>query len=201
MVAQYNGEIFYAPPTTMRGQCSSGGGHSYDCSFKLGSWTYDGNMISLREHGTGANGLDTYFVQSHPRWNLTSAVAARNVKHYSCCPEPYHNWQMNLTITDNYIWSETKCEWNQVPVSISDKTSYCKISQSLEAARFVFGIVRSLWHLRRLSGLRSIQHPPRGWVGWQILSSSEYGPGSTHSDHLCYLLLTYQLNMYQPRIP
>ena len=30
------------------------------------------------------------------------------------------------------------------PVSISGKTSYCKISQSLEAARFVFRIVRSL---------------------------------------------------------
>ena len=33
------------------------------------------------------------------------------------------------------------------PVSISDKTSYCKISQSLEATRFVFRIVRSFWNL------------------------------------------------------
>ena len=33
------------------------------------------------------------------------------------------------------------------PVSISDKTSYCKISLSLEAARFVFRIVRSPWNL------------------------------------------------------
>ena len=36
---------------------------------------------------------------------------------------------------------------DQVPVSISDKTSYCKISQSLESTRFVFRIVRSLWNL------------------------------------------------------
>ena len=35
----------------------------------------------------------------------------------------------------------------QGPVSISDKASYCKISQSLEAARFVFRIVRSIWNL------------------------------------------------------
>ena len=41
--------------------------------------------------------------------------------------------------------------------------------------------------------------PARWWVG-KVLSSSEYGPGSIHSNHLCYLLLTYQLNMYQPRI-
>ena len=33
------------------------------------------------------------------------------------------------------------------PVSISEKTSFRKISLSLEAARFVFRIVRSLWNL------------------------------------------------------
>ena len=35
----------------------------------------------------------------------------------------------------------------QGPVSVSEKTSYRKISWSLEAARFVFIIVRSLWNL------------------------------------------------------
>ena len=52
------------------------------------------------------------------------------------------------------------------PVSISDKTSYRKISQSLEAPRFVFRIVRSLWNLagtsaallpRYLSNLKAIR--------------------------------------------
>ena len=33
------------------------------------------------------------------------------------------------------------------PVSIPDKTSYCKISWSLEAARFIFKIAQSLWNL------------------------------------------------------
>ena len=36
---------------------------------------------------------------------------------------------------------------NLGPVSISDKTTCFKISWSLEAARFVFRIVRSLWNL------------------------------------------------------
>ena len=35
----------------------------------------------------------------------------------------------------------------QGPVSISEKTSFRKISSSLEAARLVFRIVRSLWNL------------------------------------------------------
>ena len=37
--------------------------------------------------------------------------------------------------------------WNLVSVPISDKTSYCKISWSLEAARFVFRIVWLPWKL------------------------------------------------------
>ena len=36
---------------------------------------------------------------------------------------------------------------HQGPVSISEKTSFGKISSSLEAARFVFRIFRSLWNL------------------------------------------------------
>ena len=36
---------------------------------------------------------------------------------------------------------------HQGPVSISEKTSYRKISWSLEATRFVFRVVRSLWNL------------------------------------------------------
>ena len=52
------------------------------------------------------------------------------------------------------------------PVSISDKTSYHKISWNLEAARFVLRIVRSLWNLtgtsaavlpRRLSNCKAIR--------------------------------------------
>ena len=45
-------------------------------------------------------------------------------------------------------------ERDQGPVSISYKTSYCKISQSLEAARFMFRIVRSLWNLTGTSAGR-----------------------------------------------
>ena len=61
------------------------------------------------------------------------------------------NWI--LVIAWNLIWEHHR--WSHVcldldscqgPVSISDKMS-CKISQRLEAARFVFRIVRSLWNL------------------------------------------------------
>ena len=54
------------------------------------------------------------------------------------------------------VWSVRQGTWGskghqgcngQGPVSISEKTSFRKISSSLEAARFVFRIVRSFWNL------------------------------------------------------
>ena len=69
-----------------------------------------------------------------------------------CIPIKY---QMNLEISQyrtnsrlqSAPWRLDSLHWSQGPVSISDKTSYRKISQSLEVARFVFRIVRSLWNL------------------------------------------------------
>ena len=47
---------------------------------------------------------------------------------------------------------------HQGPVSLSDKTFYCNISQSLEASRFVLRIIRSLRNLTGISaGLPTCQ--------------------------------------------
>ena len=97
MVVYSNGQVIYMPPTTMKVQCSGTVDGNYDCNIKLGSWTYDGSKISLE---TSVGLLDTSNFQPHPRWNLTSASAEINVMQYDCCPEPYHDYQMNITITD-----------------------------------------------------------------------------------------------------
>ena len=99
MVVYSSGHIYYIPPTTMKVQCSGTVDRSYDCNIKLGSWTYDGSKISLE---TSMNELDTSNFQPHPRWNVTSSSVGINVKQYDCCPEPYHDYQMNITITDLY---------------------------------------------------------------------------------------------------
>ena len=97
-----SGSIWHVSPTTVKVQCNGNGDPSYDCIFKLGSWTYDGSKVALIAYGGDTNGLDMSTFQPHPRWNVTSATAARNVHNYDCCPEPYHDWQMNITITDLY---------------------------------------------------------------------------------------------------
>ena len=59
---------------------------------------------------------------------------------------PYDKWMEKHHISTVCKVSGQLRE-NLGPVSISDKTVYRKISWSLEAARFVFRIVRSLWNL------------------------------------------------------
>ena len=54
----------------------------------------------------------------------------------------------NCLITAAELWLSC-IQKVQGPVSISDKTSYCKISQSLEAARYLFRIV---WSLSNVTG-------------------------------------------------
>ena len=72
-----------------------------------------------------------------------------------------HPWispHCQALVLSNMIWQvsaqmEGRCNKGgsmtgmQGPISISDKMLYHKISQSLEAARLVFRIVRSLWNL------------------------------------------------------
>ena len=56
-------------------------------------------------------------------------------------------FQWRPIITVPVSTSDATQPGNQDPASISEKTSFCKISLSLEAAGFVFKIVRSLWNL------------------------------------------------------
>ena len=56
-----------------------------------------------------------------------------------------HDWPESMRLS-SFLWGR-HCISDQGPVSISEKTSFRKISSSLEAARFVFRIVRSLCNL------------------------------------------------------
>ena len=74
------------------------------------------------------------------------------------CSHTQHLWQryhaklIKAVVLLNIRRALLRIDWSEVirfldPVSISKKTSFRKISSSLEAVRFVFSIVRSLWNL------------------------------------------------------
>ena len=62
----------------------------------------------------------------------------------------FRRWKTKI-VSDIMQWDMSLWCTGTTIRSISDKTSYCKISQSLEAARFVFRNVRSLWILTETS--------------------------------------------------
>ena len=99
MVVYSDGLVMYMAPATVGVQCNGDIEGTYDCSLKLGSWTYNGFQVSLQSYADHGE-VDTSSYQPHPRWNLTSISAQRNEMVYECCPEPYHDWKMDITITD-----------------------------------------------------------------------------------------------------
>jgi len=57
------------------------------CTFKFGSWVYDGYILDLQLYdNTGKADID-YFASN--KWNIVSNVAKREEKFYPCCAEPY----------------------------------------------------------------------------------------------------------------
>ena len=129
---------------------------------------------------------------------MTSEVCTR-----SCFQTEYrsHNWTYKrqslptTNITAGPDWSSCVSvlfleEHVEGPVSLSDKTSYRKISWSIEAARFVFSIVRSLRNLtgisagvlpRRLSNFKAIR--------WFTLSTSRLRDFTRSQDKTSYRIL------------
>ena len=101
---------------------------------------------------------------SPPRNSDTNLVF--NVVFYCC-----YIWSVGQTVDMAAILEAMALMWHQGLYSLSGKTSYRKISWSLEAARFGFKLFQSLWNLagtsaamlpRCLSNFRAIrplQHP------------------------------------------
>jgi len=90
VVVSSDGSVLWVPPTVYHTPCtqmeSVDNGPQYNCSIKLGSWTYDGEYLDLT---VGAEDfLDlSYFTET--TYKIVSATAERHSVIYECCPEPY----------------------------------------------------------------------------------------------------------------
>ena len=61
-------------------------GLNVTCTFKFGSWTYDGTKINLLKNEDTID-LDTF--RPHRGYEILDVPVVRNVKFYRCCKEPY----------------------------------------------------------------------------------------------------------------
>ncbi|KAF2899334.1 hypothetical protein ILUMI_06839 [Ignelater luminosus] len=99
-----NGEVLWVPTTKLTVLCEFNLRHwpfdTQHCFFKFGSWTHNGNEISIQLY----NNKKFVDVSDYtPRaWIISNTSAEQFSKMYDCCLEPYHEVLFNLTLVRNY---------------------------------------------------------------------------------------------------
>ncbi|XP_046367254.1 neuronal acetylcholine receptor subunit alpha-10-like [Haliotis rufescens] len=97
-VFHHDGRVQWMPQAVYRSSCqidvTTFPFDVQSCILKFGSWTYDGNKLEVH-FNEDKDYIDlTEYVTSNA-WTIIDVPAKRNVKFYSCCPEPY----VDLTFT------------------------------------------------------------------------------------------------------
>ena len=96
----YNdGYILWSRPGIIKSTCTFNlTSFPYDeqyCSLKFGSWSYHGDEINLNP---GTPAIDISELQPNQEWDLVNHTFEKNVKYYTCCPEPYPDVTFNITL-------------------------------------------------------------------------------------------------------
>lgn len=90
VVLYSSGKIVWVPPYHITAACSlDSTWFPFDdqkCEFKIGSWTYNGFMLDIKEAQAT---VDTSSYVRNPDWDLVGTNLTRHTVQYECCPEPY----------------------------------------------------------------------------------------------------------------
>ena len=106
VVLYSSGKIVWVPPYHITAACSlDSTWFPFDdqkCEFKIGSWTYNGFMLDIKEvrdlshcfslHGRCLQAqatVDTSSYVRNPDWDLVGTNLTRHTVQNECCPEPY----------------------------------------------------------------------------------------------------------------
>lgn len=65
------------------------------CELKFGSWVYNGYILDVVTNSSEADA--TSYIENGI-WHLESSPVVRNVRYYSCCPEPYPDVTYTINI-------------------------------------------------------------------------------------------------------
>jgi len=95
------GKVLWVPPCKMTSTCNlklrKRPYGEQECILKFGSWTFDGNVLDVQFYN-GTKGLDLSELHNSSGFEIVSTTAEKNVKYYSCCPDPYPDLTFNFTI-------------------------------------------------------------------------------------------------------
>ena len=94
-----NGNIIWSRPGLIKATCSFDlTNFPYDrqlCKIKLGSWTYNGYQLILKE---GLPAIDTENYQQNEEWKLENINHTINAIKYACCPYEYYDITFDIYI-------------------------------------------------------------------------------------------------------
>merc|ERR1719264_296782 len=119
----HTGLVEWKPPAIYHSSCEMDVEYfpfdEQTCVMKFGSWTYDGFQVDLRHQDAGESqmrsnvrpksetqrgpeivemGIDLSEFYKSVEWDILGVPAARNVKFYTCCDEPYLDITFNITM-------------------------------------------------------------------------------------------------------
>ncbi|ODN01934.1 Acetylcholine receptor subunit alpha-L1 [Orchesella cincta] len=101
MLVWSSGKVMFVPPCKMTSRCKFDLKRNpygeQKCSLKFGSWTFDGNAMDLQFYNK-TQSIDLTELNDSTGFEVLSTVAERNVRTYSCCPDPYIDLTFNMTI-------------------------------------------------------------------------------------------------------
>ncbi|CAL1530114.1 unnamed protein product [Lymnaea stagnalis] len=101
VVVEHTGDLLWMPQAILNSSCG------FDtlffpfdeqtCQLKFGSWTYNGNMLDIDFIGEVREMDLSDYMQSN-EWSVLENSAVKNIKYYTCCPEPYPDMTFTLRL-------------------------------------------------------------------------------------------------------
>ncbi|XP_063436270.1 acetylcholine receptor subunit alpha-type acr-16-like [Mytilus trossulus] len=81
-----SGHVYYSQPIRLKVDNCRQYHDEFRCTFKFGSWTFDGFKIDLQNR---SHVIELSNFQLHTNYDIMDTSVVRNVLWYACCPEPF----------------------------------------------------------------------------------------------------------------
>ncbi|XP_066925495.1 neuronal acetylcholine receptor subunit alpha-10-like [Clytia hemisphaerica] len=133
VIVRNDGSIKWLTPAIFRAKCGMNVEFfPFDtqiCTLKFGSWTYNGFQIDLKNL---TRDVDFASYSKHSEWLITDGYLRRNVVTYTCCPEPFPDVTVTLTLKRRSLFYLMNLIFPMVVISMLTMLSFYLPAESGE---------------------------------------------------------------------
>ncbi|EFA02806.1 nicotinic acetylcholine receptor alpha 10 subunit precursor [Tribolium castaneum] len=94
------GDVLWVPPAQFSVLCNLNLKYwpfdTQRCEMIFGSWTYNGDQIDIDPDN---DGVKMELLIENSEWNIVDKSLKKNMKYYACCPSPYPDITIDLTLS------------------------------------------------------------------------------------------------------